>query len=46
MTSTSDVVDAHVALLVATGDVLLTSDLEDLKLLCDSLRVHPLIESC
>jgi hypothetical protein len=38
-TSTSDVVDAHVALLARPGDAVVTSDPRDLHRLLDQLRV-------
>lgn len=40
---TSDVVDAHVALLVETGDRLLTSDTDDLERLLDASGVSALV---
>lgn len=40
---TSDVVDAHVALLVETGDRLLTSDTDDLERLLDARGVSALV---
>jgi hypothetical protein len=43
VTRTRDVVDAHVALLANSQDTVLTSDLRDLSLLFDALRVAPLL---
>jgi hypothetical protein len=38
-TNSSDVVDAHVASLARAGDQVLTSDLDDLRILLDALSV-------
>lgn len=38
-TNSSDVVDAHVASLTRAGDQVLTSDLDDLRILLDALSV-------
>lgn len=43
VTSTRDVVDAHVALLAHSEDTLLTSDPGDLSQLLDALAVAPLL---
>lgn len=41
---TADVVDAHLALLVRDGDVVLTSDPDDLRVFADARGVRPRIE--
>ena len=43
---TSDVVDAHVALLAGDGDVVLTSDVADVTGLLKAARVRALIRRC
>ena len=43
---TSDVVDAHVALLARNGDVVLTSDVADVTGLLKAARVRALVRRC
>lgn len=45
-TKTADVVDAHVALLVRDGDVVLTSDAEDLRRLLSASGVAAHVRRC
>ena len=42
----SDVVDGHVATLVSAGDLLMTSDVEDLDALLKTSRVDAVIHRC
>lgn len=43
---TTDVVDAHVALLTGDGDVVMTSDVEDLRRLLRARGIHAEIRHC
>jgi hypothetical protein len=45
-THTSDVIDAHVALLTTSGDLLLTSDVGDLQVLIDELGERVQVSPC
>lgn len=45
-TDSNDVVDAHVALLARPGDVVLTSDAEDLKVLLRAIGSGALVMQC
>ncbi|MGH9212183.1 MAG: PIN domain-containing protein [Acidimicrobiales bacterium] len=43
---TSDVIDAHVALLAEHGDTLLTSDTSDIETLLQTTKVRAVVASC
>jgi hypothetical protein len=43
---TADVVDAHVALLIRQGDVVLTSDVDDFRRLIRTRNIHAEVVRC